>query len=368
MFSKIDVQYMEKALALAVRGRGFASPNPVVGACVVKNGKLVGSGFHECFGQAHAEVNAIRAARQKLKGATLYVTLEPCSTWGKTPPCTRAIIESGIKRVVIATLDPNPKHAGIGIKILRKAGIKTEIGLLRDEAQALNVGFAKWIQTKLPLVRLKLAQSLDGKIAARSGDSRWVSGEAARNYVHLLRANADAVLVGKNTALRDDPLLSVRHVKSDWQPWRIVMDPKGELPLKSRIFSFNPKRGGKVILVCAKENFRKAARRFQNLSVCILPCETRKGRIDLRILLKKLGSLGVTSLLVEGGGELAASFVQERLADELYLFVAPKIVGGRDSITSFEGIGVRRMRDALNLRGVEFEKIGDDFLVKGHFR
>src|SRR5882724_9875474 len=237
-----DEQFMRRALALARRGLGQTSPNPAVGAVLVKNGRVIGEGWHKRAGGPHAEVFALRGVNAR--GATLYVTMEPCRTWGKTPPCTEAIIAAGVKRVVVAALDPNPKHNGRGLRVLRRAGIRVESGLLADEATAMNEAFNKWITTGMPLVTAKAAMSLDGKIATRTGDSKWITSEAARREAHKLRACVDAIMVGANTVTRDDPQLTVRHGQRGRQPLRVVVDAKGRTSIKAKVFRNTP--GGRT--------------------------------------------------------------------------------------------------------------------------
>ncbi len=362
MISKRDEYWMKRALKLAEKGRGFTSPNPVVGACLVKKNRLISEGFHTSFGGPHAEVEVIRKAGKRAHGATLYVTLEPCSTYGKTSPCTEATQEAKIARVVVAAIDPNPEHQGRGISILKKHGIRVATGVLKKEAEAQNESFSKWIKTGIPFVVLKMAQSLDGKIASRTGESRWISGPQARMWVHQLRASCDAVLVGKNTVLKDDPRLTVRNGKVAKEPWRIILDEKGSSPLRARIF----RTGGPVILACSKQFFLSVSKKFHNSNVTILPLKSKNGKLDLRQLLKSLGSLGVTSLLVEGGGEVAGSFFELGLVDKICWIVAPKIIGGRDAKTSVEGSGVVSLAQAHLVRRSRLVPLGKDLLFEGY--
>ncbi|OIO79073.1 MAG: riboflavin biosynthesis protein RibD [Candidatus Omnitrophica bacterium CG12_big_fil_rev_8_21_14_0_65_43_15] len=301
-----DKKYMRRALELAQRATGRTSPNPMVGAVIVKNGKIVGEGYHKKAGTSHAEIHAIRQAGARAKGATLYVTLEPCCTFGKTPPCTGAIIRAGIRKVVIAATDPNPSHGCKGIKILRNNNIKVKTGILEKESRALNEAFEKYITTGMPFVILKMAQSLDGKIATKAGESKWISCEKSRKLVHKLRQQVDAVMVGANTARVDKPRLK---------------------EAKLRV---------------------------------IVPA----GRVDLKKFLKGLKKKHITSILCEGGGELAASLLKEGLVDKIMFFIAPKIIGGRRAKTSVEGEGITRMADALKLKDISVSKIGADLLVE----
>ena len=313
---------MRAALHLAERGRGRTSPNPMVGAVIVKNGEVVGSGYHKKAGLPHAEIYAIHKAGENSRGATLYVTLEPCNHFGRTPPCTEAIIESGIKRAVIATTDPNPLNNGRGLRRLRRAGIAIALGPLKDEAERLNEAFFKYITTGLPFVTVKVAESLDGKISTKTGDSKWISGIASRRYAHKLRSENDAVLVGQNTYLMDKPALTNRLYKPliDKQPKKIIL--------------------------------RSAS----------------KGRIDLKQLMKGLGREGVTSVLIEGGGETIASALEAGLVDKMVFILAPKIIGGRNAKTPVEGNGIKMVKDAVRLKGVEVTKIDSDICISGYVK
>lgn len=355
--------YMQRAVELAEKGRGRVSPNPLVGAVLVKNSRIVGEGYHRKFGGPHAEVNAIRSAGKKAKGATLYVTLEPCSTIGKTFPCTDAIIKAGIKKVVVGAVDPNPKHKWRGIKILKKAGIKVESGLLSEEVAEQNKTFFKLMKTGLPFVSLKLAQSVDGKIATRTGDSKWITSPESRKLAHLLRGSADAVLVGSGTVLADDPLLNVRAVKPARQPSRVILDRTLKVPHTKKIFK---SRGGRVfVLTSKKNNSEKAVNYAKKRRANVVFVKEKNEKIDLRDALKTLGKLGIGSVLVEGGGETAAGIVERNLFDKAYFFVAPKIVGGRAATMSVSGKGVKNINDAVNLANVKVKPIGKDFLLEG---
>jgi len=354
-----DLDWMKRALARAEKGRGRTSPNPMVGAVVVRAGKRVGEGHHAYFGGPHAEVVALRRAGRRAQGATLYVTLEPCSTWGKTPPCVDAVIASGVKRVVIGSADPNPQNRLTGIRKLKRAGIQVHVGVCAREVQRQNQPFFKAMRTGLPFVTLKMAQSLDGKIAASSGESRWISSRASRELVHRLRSEADAVLVGKNTALLDNPRL--RGVNGGTKPWRVVLDPDLKLRPTARIF-----RGSQLTLRAVSEKKLKGSfkTRFGRTGQIFLPLPEKKGRLELKPLLQKLVSLGVHHLLVEGGGELAWSLIQQGWVDRLIWIVAPKIVGGREAKTSVEGEGVEKISRAFPLRWDRIYPSGDDWILE----
>lgn len=337
----IDHKYMALAIALAKRAEGMTSPNPMVGAVIVKNGRIVGRGYHKRAGLAHAEINALRQAGAKTKGATLYVTLEPCDHFGRTPPCTAAIIKSGIKLVVIAMRDPNPVNNGSGIKKLSRHGIKTKVGLLARDAEAMNKPYIKFITKKIPFVTVKVAQSLDGKIATKTGDSKWISSGDSRRYVHELRRIADAVMVGANTVRRDDPLLLSR-LSQGKQPVRVIVGGRSALPRQAKVF-LDPHKAP-VILVRPAGRFGK--------------------KVDLKKLLMALAKRGIINILVEGGGELIAGLVKENLVDRFLVFIAPKIIGGRDAKTAVEGNGVEKIRDALGLKNMSVKRFKEDILIE----
>ncbi len=362
-----DESFMRRALALARRGYGTTSPNPMVGAVLVKGGRIIGQGWHHCAGEPHAEIEALRDAerrRNSPKGATLYVTLEPCCTHGRTPPCTAAIKAAGIKRVVVAAKDPNPKHAGRGFRILRRAGIEVEHGVLADEATKLNEAFNHWIVQRTPFVTVKAAMTLDGKIATASGESKWITGEEARAEGMRLRAGADAILVGVNTVLADDPSLTVRETpKTKIQTSRlrrIVLDSQARTPLKAKVVS-DEFAALTTIVVGEGAPARRIAALAKRAQVWTAPL--RGGRIDLRWVLKRLGGEKVTSLLVEGGGEVNASFLLGGFAQRVAFFYAPKILGGRDSRKAVAGEGARSLNEILNLCDVEWSRVGEDLMM-----
>lgn len=355
---------MRRALELAARGGCEVSPNPQVGACVVRQGRLTGEGWHRRFGGPHAEVDALRKAGARARGAVLYVTLEPCSSWGKTPPCTEALIRSGIREVIYASADPNPRHAGKARLLLRRAGISVRTGLLRREAEHQNEVFYKWMQTGMPFLTLKMAQTLDGKIATRTGQSRWISSPASRTLVQKLRQSHDGVLVGKNTWRRDNPELTVREgKKAGKKPVRIVLDPDAELPANAALF----RSPAPLILAVAQDKLAKAARRKWPLSVTLVPLPRLGSKLNVKVLLQKLGSLEISSLLVEGGGETAWSFLSQKLVDRIVWIVAPKFFGGRNAVTSLEGEGVLLPDQAFQLRSAEAFACGSDLVIEGRF-
>ncbi len=353
--------FMSRALELAERGRGRVEPNPLVGAVVVRDGRIVGEGFHERFGGPHAEVNAIAAAGDACRGATLYVTLEPCTHYGKTPPCVDAIIQAGFTRVVAAMIDPDPRNQGRGIEKLRQAGIEAEVGLLEPEARRLNAPFIKLTTRSLPFVTAKWAMSLDGKIATRTGDSRWVSSEPARELVHDLRGKADAILVGIGTALTDDPLLTARP-PGPRTASRIVADSRARLPLTSQLVQTAAEAPVVVATTSAAPEERRRALAEAGVEVLVLPA--RDGHVSLPDLMAELGKRRMTNVLIEGGGELFASAIRDGVVDKLLVFVAPKLIGGRDAPTPLEGEGVATVADAIEVREWSVRRVGDDALIE----
>ena len=387
-----DFEFMRLALRLARRGYGETSPNPMVGAVLVKGGKIIGRGWHRRAGLPHAEIEALRDAQKRghnFKGATLYVTLEPCSTHGRTPPCTDAIIAAGIKRVVVCVKDPNPKHAGKGFKILRRAGIEV-VGLRRhvgafksgdmsphsklaDECAKLNKAFNRWIVHRTPFVTVKAAMTLDGKIATASGESKWITGEKAREHGMKLRRGSDAILVGINTILADDPSLTAR-TKMGVGRWkmakpvrRIILDSMARTPVTAKVAS-DEFAALTTIVVGKHAPKSRVAALAERVIVLVAPTANSKlqiknSKLDLCWLLKQLGSENVTSLLVEGGGEVNASFLLGGLAQRVAFFYAPKILGGRDSRRAVAGDGAKNIADALRLRDIEWKRLGADLLL-----
>jgi diaminohydroxyphosphoribosylaminopyrimidine deaminase/5-amino-6-(5-phosphoribosylamino)uracil reductase len=364
-FTSQDERFMQRALALARRGLGKTSPNPAVGAVLVRKGLVVAEGWHKRAGGPHAEVFALRNA--KARGATLYVTMEPCSTWEKTPPCTGAIIAAGVKRVVVAARDPNPKHNGRGLTVLRRAGIRVEAGLLAAEATALNEAFNKWITTGMPLVIAKAAMSLDGKIATRTGDSKWITSETARREAHKLRAHVDAIMVGANAVIRDDPQLTVRHGVRGKQPCRVVVDGHGRSPRTAKLFT-DAHRQRTIVLTTSRSSpsWRK---NLGQSGVHVFVIKGSGGRLDLRAALRVLGKMNITSVLVEGGGELLGSLFDARLIDRVALFYAPIVIGGRGAVTTVGGEGVSKVKQSVRFLDCHWRNIGkDEILVEARVR
>ena len=362
---KRDEKYMRLALRLARRGMGMTSPNPMVGAVVVRGDRIVGRGYHRRAGEPHAEVLALRGAGEKARGATLYVTLEPCNHFGKTPPCTEAVLKAGIRKVVVGMKDPNPLVSGRGIQRLRKAGIEVEVGVLGEACRELNAPFCKYITARTPFVILKGALTLDGKIATPSGDSRWVTSPESRQEVHRLRQAVDAVMVGIGTVLKDDPLLNVRLSRPNpkHQPLRIVVDSRLRIPMTSRLVQTASQYPTLIAATRAASPAKIHRLGKKKVEVWALPKNSR-GKVNLGVLMKKLGERGIVSVLLEGGAQLNASALRERLVDRLLFFYAPKIAGGAKAPGVIGGEGVRRMRDAAQVELVRIRRIGPDLLVE----
>ena len=358
--------HMQRALALARQALGSTSPNPPVGAVIVKDGRVIGEGWTHPPGGPHAEIVALEGARELAQGGTLYTTLEPCCHQGRTPPCTRAILHGGIAEVRMATLDPNPQVNGRGKAELEAAGIGVILGEEEAPARELMEAYFKWITTGQPLVVVKYAMSLDGKIATGAGESRWITGEEARRRVHRLRQTCDAVAVGIGTVLQDDPQLTARDEQRsplERQPLRVVIDSQGRLPTDAQMF----RAPGRTLVAVAKiSSEREDALRQVGAEVLAAPAED--GRVDLKALVQALGAQEVTSLLVEGGGTLLASLFQARLVDKVIAFLAPTIIGGREAPTPVEGAGFPHLADALRLERVSLEQVGEDVLIVGYPR
>lgn len=357
---------MMKALELAEKGRLSVSPNPMVGAVVLRKGKVVGSGYHARFGAAHAEVTALCRADTAARGASLYVTLEPCATWGKTPPCVSAILRSGIRQVIIGTLDPNPKNHRKGVQALRQQGVKVLTGVLAKELEKQNESFFHHVRSGRPFVTLKMVQSLDGKIATATGESRWISSDKARKYVHALRAQQDAVMVGPKTLYADNPSLTVRRgsrAVSPEKPWRIVLDPKIKVSPRAKVFK-GPQLTLRVVVHASLLRRNGNGHTKNSAASIFIPVNDKNGRLNMDELLAKLGALGVGRLMVEGGGELAWSLFEDGLVDRMVWVIAPKVLGGRNATTSVEGTGVARLARAISLEDVSCSRLGKDLLYE----
>ncbi len=351
---------MRRALDLAERGNGYVNPNPLVGAVLVKNGEVVGEGYHTAYGAPHAEVEALRDAGEEATRATMYVTLEPCTHHGKTPPCSEAIIEAGVREVFVATRDPNPKVSGGGAGRLEEAGLDVHLGLLDQEANQQNEIFFHYVRTGRPFVLLKLAMTADGRIATRTGDSKWITSEESRRRVHELRARYSAVAVGRTTLLSDDPRLTVRDAEG---PDGVRFIFTTDLDVPSNLKVFNSESDAPTVFVTgeAVTDSRRDTFREAGADVWVFP--GGDGEVDPQHFLKKAGREGYDSLLLEGGGELAWSFLSDGLIDKVNFFYAPKVVGGRNAVPGVGGKGAERMKDAVDLEDVQVERVGSDLCL-----
>ena len=361
------VDYMKHALSLAELALGYTSPNPAVGAVIVKEGKVVGVGFTQSPGSAHAEVMALRQAKDRARDAAMYVALEPCCHQGRTPPCTQAIIDAGISEIHIALIDPNPLVSGKGIKLLKEAGINVQVGEHEEDARRLNESYIKFITTGMPFVITKFAMSLDGKIATKEGDSKWISSYESRNYVHRLRHTVDAIMVGANTVIVDDPQLTARRCSSKGgktrvQPLRIVIDGKGRTPASARVF----REPGKTLVVAAKPLNARKAKSLEKAGAEIVELPAKEDIIDLTGLLKLLGKRQVTSILAEGGSGLLGSLFDNCLVDKAFVYISPIIIGGEKAKNAVGGDGVGKVSDAVHLDNVRTEYSGNDIVICGY--
>ena len=361
----VDVQYMQQALELARGGLGFVSPNPLVGCVLVKDGAVVGRGYHQRFGGPHAEVYALQEAGPQARGAVLYVTLEPCSHTGKTPPCADAVIQAGVSRVVVALRDPNPLVAGTGLARLAAAGLAVTVGVCEAAAHKLNEAFVKYITTRRPFVTLKSAITLDGKIATRTGASQWITGALARQEGHRLRHATDAILVGIGTVLQDDPQLTTRLPDQQGaNPLRVIVDSTLRVPLQAQVTDVASNRRTLIVTTARAPVVYSEALRTRGVEVVRLPAYD-DGRVDLEALCRYLGERGVASVLVEGGATLSATLLRRRLVDKVLLFVAPKIIGG-DGISVVGPCGVETMEQVIQLRDVVSQRLGNDVLLEAY--
>ena len=362
-----DRFYMQMALALAARGRGRTLPNPMVGAVAVREGRVIGRGWHESYGGPHAEVNALDAAGEAARGGTLYVTLEPCNHTGQTPPCTRRILAAGIKKVVVATRDPNPGVTGGGNAFLQKQGLEVVTGVCQAEARRLNEAFNHYIAAQRPFVTLKCAATLDGRIATRTGDSRWVTGEASRRYVHEMRHEAAAIMVGINTVQADDPSLTTRLPGGEGvDPVRIILDTHLSISPQAKVLRQSSE--APTIVVTGPDTATEAREAVANAGGQLLMTPLRKGRIDLAWLMERLGAMGIASLLIEGGGRVAGAALRSGIVDKLCLFYAPKLLGGGDGIPICGGQGPALMRDSRPVQIESIHRFGDDLMVEAYLR
>jgi diaminohydroxyphosphoribosylaminopyrimidine deaminase/5-amino-6-(5-phosphoribosylamino)uracil reductase len=361
-----DIAYMEMAYALAERAIGWASPNPYVGAVLVRRDVIVGYGYHERPGNPHAEIVALRRAGQKSRNSTAYITLEPCIHWGRTPPCIDSILQAGLKRVVVSSLDPNPLVNKKGVRTMQNAGLEVSVGLLAGKNKRLNECYFKYIKERLPFVTVKAAASLDGKMATKSGSSQWISSPPVREYIHLLRGEHDAIMIGINTILKDDPLLTVRH--RNWRGKRIVrvvLDSKLRFPLQSRMLDSLAK--GDILIFTSQQSSQKKADALREKGARVISLKGRGAQLNLKDVLIWLGKKGISSVLVEGGSHLLTSVLEKKLADKILVALSPKLIGGKDALSLYGGRGVNRVKDALSLKRIRSIRIADETIIEGYF-
>ena len=356
-----DKEYMKKALLLAKNGQGFVSPNPLVGAVVVKNGKIIGQGYHQKYGDLHAERKALESCMQSPQNATMYVTLEPCCHFGKTPPCCDAIINSGIKKVVVATLDPNPLTSGKGIKALKTAGIEVMVGTLERDSQAMNEVFFHYIKTKTPFVVMKYAMTADGKIATATGKSKWITGEKARENVHKDRSRYSAIMVGVQTVIADNPMLTSR-IENAKNPVRIICDTSLRTPINSQIIKTS--NNIKTIIATSSTN-NELKEKFKNQGCKIIEIPQKNSHIDLQVLMQKLGQMQIDSILLEGGSTLNFSALNSEIVNKVQAYVSPKIFGGECAKTPVGGVGFLSPDKCIKLVDKTVEIFDDDILIQG---
>lgn len=363
----MDKYYMKRALDLSLNGIGKTSPNPLVGAVIVKDGKIIGEGYHEYFGGPHAEVNAINNATEDVEGATIYVTLEPCSHYGKTPPCADLLVSKKLSKVIISMIDPNPKVAGNGVEILKRSGIEVVIGTLEKEARKVNEIFLKYIKEKKPFCILKTAMTIDGKIATKTGESMWITNEKSRNYVHELRNRVSGIMVGVNTIISDNPSLTTRLERGGTDATRIIVDSSLRIPLDSKILKNNsPKKTIVVTTEKADSNKLQELKNIEGVEVVITPM--KESRVDLNYLFDYLGEKGIDSVIVEGGSTLNFSIVKEGLVDKVITFIAPKILGGKDAKSPVGGDGFEILTDAALLHDIQISTFDEDIMIEAYVK
>ena len=358
----MNEEYMDLALELAKKGIGKVNPNPLVGAVIVKDNEIIGTGYHEKYGGAHAEVNAIKNATKPLEGSTIYVTLEPCAHYGKTPPCVDLIIDKKIKKVVIGMLDPNPIVSGRSIKKLKENDIEVIVGVEEEKCKKINESFIKYITSNLPFVILKSAISLDGKIATTTGESKWITSKEARIDGHLLRNKLSAIMVGINTIIKDNPKLTCR-IENGRNPIRIIVDSSLRIPLDSNVIKNDD---GLTIVATTKYANKSKREKLLNNNITVLEVIDKNKRVDLKELMSRLGNLKIDSILIEGGGTLNFSALEENIVDKIKFYIAPKILGGERSRSSIGGQGFYRLKDAVKLKGLTYENLSDELVVEGY--
>lgn len=363
----MDIKFMKRALELAQKGIGYTKPNPLVGAVIVKDGRIIAEGYHQLYGSHHAEINAFMNASEDVSGATMYVTLEPCSHYGKTPPCAKAIVEKGIKEVVIGLKDPNPLVAGEGIKILENNGIKVTTGIMAEEGRKLNEIFLKYITTKLPFGILKTAMTLDGKIATGIGDSKWITNELSRQHVHELRHRVSGIMVGIGTVLADNPELTARLKDREVvDPVRIIVDSNAQISLDAKVLNLNSK--AKTIIATTEKANKQKLNSLKEKGAEIIITPLKNNRVDLSFLMQRLGELAIDSVLIEGGAALNFSALDEGIVDKVISFIAPKIIGGTSSKTPVGGEGISYIKDAISLENVQISRFDEDIMFEGYIR
>lgn len=359
--------YMGRAIELAKKGAGYTSPNPIVGAVIVKDDRIIGEGYHMAYGENHAEINAFLNASEDVEGATMYVTLEPCSHYGKTPPCAEAIVKRKIKKVVIGLMDPNALVAGRGIKILKENGIEVITGVMEEECKKINEIFLKYIVTKQPYCILKTAMTLDGKIATRTGHSKWITNELSRKYVHTLRHRVASIMVGIGTIIADDPLLTTRLENSEGKdPIRIIIDSEARIPLNAKVIN-NSAPSSTIIATTDRADDEKL-KILEDKGVQIIKTPKRNNRVDLAYLIKELGRRQIDSVLIEGGSELNFSAIEEGIVDKIYTFIAPKIIGGSSAKTPVGGLGKTSMEEAITLSNITIHQFDQDIMLEGYIK
>ncbi|MGB8452857.1 MAG: bifunctional diaminohydroxyphosphoribosylaminopyrimidine deaminase/5-amino-6-(5-phosphoribosylamino)uracil reductase RibD [Anaerocolumna sp.] len=363
----MDIKFMERALELAQKGIGYTNPNPLVGAVIVKDGKIIGEGYHEFFGGPHAEINAFKNAVEDISGATMYVTLEPCSHYGKTPPCAEAILKKGIKKVVIALQDPNPQVSGRGIKLLRDNGIEVITGVLEEKSSRLNEIFLKYITSKLPFCILKSAMTLDGKTAAVTGDSKWITNEESREYVHRLRHRVSAIMTGVGTVIQDDPFLNTRlSDERGRDPIRVIVDSSARIPISANVLNLDSKVRTIIATTVLASDKKLSELGGKGAEIIVTPL-TGNNRVDLKFLMKALGERAIDSILLEGGSELNFSAIESGIVDKINVFIAPKLIGGSKAKTPVGGAGRQLMKDAVLLKDTKTYTFGDNVMIEGYF-
>ena len=354
---------MKRAIYLAGKGKGEVNPNPLVGAVIVKDGEIIGEGYHKKLGGKHAEINALDSCKEKAKGGILYVNLEPCTHYGKTSPCVDRIIEEGISEVFISMKDPNPEVYGRGIKKLRENGIKVYIGLLEEESKRLNEIFIKHMKSEYPFIVLKGGISLDGKIATKTGESMWITGEKSRNHAHGLRDKYSGILVGIETVIKDNPRLTCR-IENGKNPVRIVLDSNLRIPINSKILK--KQDSGKTIIATLKNSNSEKKQKLSEMGIKVIEIEEERGRINLKKLFKRLKDMDIDSILIEGGGTVNYSLLESDLIDKLYLYIAPKIIGGKDSKNFVAGEGVDELDKSFNFNIENIQSLGEDILLEAY--